>query len=63
MPYGTVSYTYCACIAKVAFLSIFHFFYDLHDLLQIKLHTFTAKKLHGQSIFLYMTYIFHTANN
>ena len=26
MPYGTGSCTYCACIAKVAFLSIFNFF-------------------------------------
>ena len=44
VPYGTGSCTYCACIAKVAFLSIFQFFfYNLHDLPQKKLHALTAK--------------------
>ena len=38
MPYGTSSCTYCACTAKVAFLSIFQFFlFNLHDLPQKKI--------------------------
>ena len=45
VPYRAGSYTYCACIAKVAFLSIFIFFYNSHDLPQKTLHAFTAKKI------------------
>ena len=58
VPYGTGSCTYCACIAKVAFLSIFQFFYNLHDLPQKKkLHAFTAKK--GNSIFFIIYTSYH----
>ena len=42
--YGTGNCTYYACIAKVASLSIFYFFYDLHNLLQKKDYTPLLKK-------------------
>ena len=57
MPYGTGSCTYHTCIAKVAFLSIFQFFYDLHDLPQKKkLHALTAKKNNSIFLIIYTTY-------
>ena len=46
MPYGTGSCTYCTCIAKVAFLSIFQFFFILYvTYCKKKIHPFTAKKI------------------
>ena len=45
MPYGTGSCTYCACIAKVAFLSNFQFFFIIcTTYCKKKLPAFTAKK-------------------
>ena len=40
MPYGTGKCTYCSCIAKVAFLSIFPFFFIIYT-------TYRKKKLHS----------------
>ena len=52
MPYGTGSCTYCACIAKRAFLSIFHFlFYNLHDLTQEKITRPYRKKNYTTRLF------------
>ena len=61
-------------LQKVAFLSIFHFFYNLHDLTQKKFtrpyrkkkinffynsHDLPQKKNYTTRLFLYTTYIFH----
>ena len=58
VPYGTGNCTECACIAKVAFFSIFQFFYNLHDLPQKKnnyMHL-PQKKIIQFFLIIYMTY-------
>ena len=43
MPYGTGNCAYRTCMAKVAFLSIFHIFHILHDSPQNNLHGLPQK--------------------
>ena len=57
MPYGTGSRTYCACIAKVAFLSIFQFFLQFTRLTAKKNYTPLPQKKIIQFFFIiYTTY-------
>ena len=57
MPYGTGSCRYCACIAKVAFLSIFNVFYNLHGLPQKRITCPYRKKKNDSICFtIYTSY-------
>ena len=58
VPYGTGSCTYCACIAKVAFISIFQFFFIIYTTYRKKIITRPYRKNKKSQFFfiIYTTY-------